>query len=361
MRVALLASADNVHTVRWANALSQAGLAVHLISQHGFSSALDPKVERHQLGNRGAAGYISNVPALRAILRSVRPDLLNAHYASGYGTMARLSGFRPCVLSVWGSDVFDFPKRSAVHRWWLKRNLRAVSRITSASHVMAREVESLVGLSPPTDVVPFGVDMQAFSMRREPRPPELPLTIGTVKTLAPQYGIDVLLRAFAQLCAQSDRNGASSTPLRLRIVGGGPDGGDLIDLARQLGVIDRVEFVGRVDHGLVPAELEQLDIYVALSRRESFGVAVVEACACGVPVVVSDVGGLPEVVQDGITGFVVPSEDPEAAALVLKRLVEDEDLRNRVGRAARRHVEKMYDWNQSVQMMIDCYRKALQA
>jgi glycosyltransferase involved in cell wall biosynthesis len=184
------------------------------------------------------------------------------------------------------------------------------------------------------------------------------VVIGTVKTLAPLYGIDVLIQAFAHVCEQLKQDGISKS-LKLRIVGGGPDADMLLDLARRLGISDQVDFVGRVDHAQVPEELKMLDIYVALSRRESFGVAVVEACACGVPVVVSDVGGLPEVVRDGITGFVVPSEDYVAAAAVLRRLVDNDDLRHQIGRAARAHVERLYDWNQSIQMMIDCYRRVL--
>lgn len=360
MRIALLASAENVHTVRWANALARAGHTVHLISQHAFADSLDTAVERHGLAHRGGTGYVRNAPALRTLLGTLRPDLLNAHYASGYGTLARLSGFRPGVLSVWGSDVFDFPGRSALHHWWLKGNLRAADRITSASRVMAGRVAGMIGTSPPTDVVPFGVEMDVFSVCRSPRAPDAALVIGTVKSLAPQYGIDVLLRAFAQVCAHFERGGADrARALRLRIVGGGPDAATLVELARGLGIADRVDFVGRVEHAQVPAELGKLDIYVALSRRESFGVAVVEACACGVPVVVSDVGGLPEVVRDGVTGFVVPSEDHAAAAAVLARLVEDEDLRLRTGMAARAHVERLYDWDLSVRMMLDSYRRVL--
>jgi glycosyltransferase involved in cell wall biosynthesis len=95
-----------------------------------------------------------------------------------------------------------------------------------------------------------------------------------------------------------------------------------------------------------------LDIYVALSRQESFGVAVIEAGAAGRPVVVSNVGGLPEVVRDGETGFIVPPNDPDAAADALERLVRDQLLRRQMGEAGAQHVAKNYSWDASVQTMI---------
>ena len=95
------------------------------------------------------------------------------------------------------------------------------------------------------------------------------------------------------------------------------------------------KIAGPVPHEKVPDILGQLDIYVAASRWESFGVAVLEAAACGLPVVVSDVGGLPEVVEHGITGFVVRREDPGSVADALIRLVSSGELRRRMGDAAR--------------------------
>jgi hypothetical protein len=104
---------------------------------------------RHQ-GARGAPaarwvpGYFRNVPVLRRLLVTERADLLNVHYASGYGTTAALSGFRPWMLSVWGSDVYDFPYESRLKGWWLRRNLRQADLIGSTSEAMAQQVKALV-------------------------------------------------------------------------------------------------------------------------------------------------------------------------------------------------------------------------
>ena len=92
----------------------------------------------------------------------------------------------------------------------------------------------------------------------------------------------------------------------------------------------------------------------------TFGVAVIEAGACALPVVVSDAGGLPEVVRDGETGLVVPREDVPALQAALKRLVLDEALRRRIGRAGREHVAREYAWEVCVDRMMACYEATLE-
>ena len=201
MRLALLAKRHSIHSVRWANALAQRGHEVHLISAERHGEPLDPAVEVHFLPLPPPLGFYLDAPALRRLLRSLRPDLLNAHFASGYGTLARLAGFRPTVLSVWGSDVFDFPRKSRWHAGLIAANLSFADVVTSTSEVMARQTSTLAPLERLT-VVPFGIDLERFAPRSvEERPT---LTIGTVKTLSAKYGIDTLLRAFAELRRRKD-------------------------------------------------------------------------------------------------------------------------------------------------------------
>jgi SAM-dependent methyltransferase len=130
-------------------------------------------------------------------------------------------------------------------------------------------------------------------------------------------------------------------------------------LVGKLGLGGVTRFTGAVPHSQVPEYLDQLDIYVAVSIRESesFGVAVLEASACGLPVVVSAVGGLPEVVVDGVTGFVVEKKDALATAEALLRLIEDPRLRQSMGESGRQHVFSRYQWAESARLMEDVYRR----
>jgi glycosyltransferase involved in cell wall biosynthesis len=307
---------------------------------------------------RGRLGYFLNAVPLRIRLAKLQPDILNAHYASGYGSTAALAGFRPSLLSVWGSDVFEFPNES----WWkgmlLRYNLRRATRVGSTSHAMADRVRSVVQGLPPAIVTPFGVHCDQF--RPDPcRDPEL-VTVGTVKTLGHLYGTDLLIDAFSRLVGDSQlREAQIAHRLRLLLVGGGDERAELEALTTKLGIRERCLFVGAVVHGNVPAWLNRLDIYVATSRSESFGVAAVEASACEIPVVVSDAGGLPEVVRHGETGFVVPRENAEALAGALKQLVLDEPLRRRMGRAGREFVLSTYEWDHCVSTMEAAYREVI--
>lgn len=355
-KVALLAGGGDIHTIRWANAFADQGLEVQLITQHPLVEPVQSRVAVTEFPNRGNAGYFRMVPAVRRLLRDIQPDVLNAHYASGYATTARLTGFRPWLLSVWGSDVYRVPERSVAHRWWVRRNLAAADRVASTSHAMAERASAIAGGLEDIAVTPFGVDVELFSGGAEVsggRGEQDPLVVGTVKSLAPVYGIDTLIRAFTTVRSRLMASAPTlAARLRLRIVGDGPDRKSLEALAGELDVGEVTEFVGRVPHQSVPAELGQLDIYAALSRSESFGVAVIEAGAARRPVVVSDAGGLPEVVEHGKTGLVVPREDPDAAADALERLIMDPELRHHMGEAGAAHVAEHYGWDASVARMV---------
>jgi len=346
MKLVLISAGNSIHTMRWANAFVLRGLEVHLITQHKPLAGFSKSVVIHAIPHLGGLGYLLNGIRVKRLIAELEPDIVNVHYATGYGTLARWCTPAPVVLNVWGSDVFAFPDKSAWHKRWLQRNLRAATRVVSTSKVMARQVASLIGKAAPVAVVPFGVDTHIFKPSNS-RSDASVITIGTVKTLETHYGIDLLIEAFIGLSAIEEM-----PPVRLRIVGGGGELQRLTAMVERAGLTDRVDFVGAVPHDQVPSELHKLDVYVALSREESFGVAVVEAQACGLAVVVSDVGGLPEVVEEAMTGFIVPSGDVKAATEALEILVRDHELRVRMGTGARQFVEMNYEWESCVDRML---------
>lgn len=357
MKIALLSGASSIHTVRWANGLNAVGHNVYVISKHPLDEPFHPAVKVHILTFSGAIGYFRMVPEVRKLLDKIKPDIVNAHYASGYGTTARLVGYHPWVLSVWGSDVYDFPYKSFIHKWLVKKNLRAADRIASTSLCMAEQTRTLTPELSNIAITPFGVDLISY----EGLKPELgripnKIVIGTVKTMKPNYGIDILIEAYALLIKSlHEKLGNFNLELELKLVGGGEQTEELKNLATKLGVADSVKFIGQVQHSLIPQELASLDIYVALSRMESFGVAVIEASAAGLPVVVSDTGGLREVTVAGKTGFIVPREDPIAAAAALEKLVFDPELRHKLGCAGKVHVAENYSWMVCIKTMLNVY------
>ena len=138
---------------------------------------------------------------------------------------------------------------------------------------------------------------------------------------------------------------------------GGGDAEPYKRLAAALELVDRVGIFGRVGHDRVPETLRRFDIFTmpSIYDSETFGVAAVEAASCGLPVVSTRVGGVPEVVIDGTTGHLVAPADPAALALVLERLLSDAELRRKMGAAGRRFVLANYPWQECVDRMEDLY------
>ncbi|RKQ85532.1 glycosyltransferase [Brockia lithotrophica] len=358
MKIAFLAAQSSVHTVRWVNALADRGYEIHLFTVHPEREPVHPAVRVHEIHGlfpKPALSYFFSAPALRKKISEVKPDILHAHYATGYGTLGRLSRFRPFLLSVWGSDVYEYPFYSPLHRYIVTKNLRAADLILSTSRAMAQQTLKLEPNVRGIEITPFGVDVAQFRPQPEYKDPRF-FTVGTVKSLAPQYGIDLLLHAFAlaqrYLVETAPDVGRS---LRLLIVGDGPERKRLEALSRHLGIDKRTTFVGAVPHREVTRYLNQLDVYIALSRYESFGVAVLEAQACGIPVIVSDVGGLPEVVSHESTGFVVPKENPQSAAEKIVLFALNREILNKMKNSAREFVIQKFSWESSVKKMESVY------
>lgn len=359
----MTADARSVHTRRWAVSLKAGGVDVVLYSiyrspdaffeEHGIRLYVFDLFTYKQKKGAGAftamiSRHAAAVRFLKSVIASEAPDILHAHYATSFGLIAALSGFHPFIMSVWGSDVYEFPDKSFINRLSVKFVLRRADRILSTSHVMARRTAKFT--SKPIAVTPFGVDTGLF--RKLTVSHDDKFIIGNVKTLSPKYGIDVLIRAFKIVM---ERNPGLSAGLV--IVGDGPCRSEYEKLAADLGISDNVRFVGRVSNDRLPWYYNSFSVAVSLSvlDSESFGVVAVEAMACGCPVVVSDADGFTEVVENGVTGFVVPKRSPEAAADAIQKFIDNPGLRDSMGAAGRDRVCRLYDWKDNVALMLNIY------
>ncbi|MCG5434122.1 glycosyltransferase family 4 protein [Mycobacterium sp. MYCO198283] len=159
-------------------------------------------------------------------------------------------------------------------------------------------------------VIPSGVNPDLFDGAAEPaRTGDRVVFVGR---LHPQKGVDTAVRALPMLPG-----------VTLVLAGDGPDRAELARLAQRLGVADRVEFLGFVPHDRVPQLLADADLFVMPSQYEELGTAIVEAMASGVPVVASNIGGIPQLVDDGETGVLVPPGDPAELAAACRALLAD--------------------------------------
>lgn len=354
MKIAFVSAASSSHTVKWVNALCKRGHKVRLYSlpeHENRQKNLNPEVEVVYLGKSGFAGYFLNGGELRRDLADFAPDIINAHYASGYGTLVRMARSHPLVLSVWGSDVYEFPLKSPVHKLLVAGNLKAADVVASTSEVMADQVRRVFGEQRKIWITPFGVDCLQFS----PQPQEHDgFCVGAVKALEDVYGMDDLIRAFA-LFVQKASPGSYS----LKIYGKGSRQEALQQLIDSLGLSECASLCGVIPNPQVPKVLSSMDAVCLPSRSESFGVSAVEAMACGVPVVASNVDGFLETVEDGVTGFLAPCGDVEALAEHLLRLCQDTALRSQMGEAGRERVLRLFDFKKNVEQMEQVYEAAI--
>lgn len=365
-----LSDTNTAHTERWVRELSARGHRILLFSfiaprTDTFSHIPNVEIETASISTEVAYAddgafqklvYFKSIPQLRRLAKAFRPEVVHAHYASSYGVLATLAQLRPRVVSVWGSDVYRTAQRSVLHRTAIRRALRSADLVLSTSWTMQRHTAQLCGCK--VEVVPFGIDLARFSAPVLPRDGNDRLTIGTVKSLEDKYGIEFLVSAFALV-----RSRNPDTGLRLLIVGGGSRHDALVRQVAALGLTQVTEITGPIPYSEAHKAHQRLDIAVfpSVEDSESFGVSVVEAQACERPVIVSRVGGLPEVVEEGRTAIITPPRDVPAIAAAIEFMIHHRSAAAAMGKAGRERVVREYDLQLCVRKLEDHYSRLIEA
>ncbi len=356
MKILFIGSRVSNHTKKWTDAFVERGHEVMVVCKNEKSTQsvkFHPSVKLHVMKFGGIKSYILNIPEIRKIYKEFKPDVVNVHYVSGYGTMARLARLRPLVLNCYGHDIFTVPNSGWIQKTILRRTLNYADAIASTSKAMADAAREV--LNDPNreiTVTPFGVDVDRFSPSLNRIQHDRPI-ITIVKYLKPIYDIELLIRGFSLAYEQLDIK-----PL-LKIYGGGPLKDELVALAKSLGKEDSISFYETIPNSQVPDVIRDSDIFVNCSKKESFGVTVVEGMACGVPVVVTDCPGPREVVVDGVTGIILKDRNPQTMADAFVSLLKDESLRNKMGKAGRERVLELYDWKKNYLLLEGVYEKVI--
>lgn len=347
MIIVMPAQAGAVHNTRWSRGLAARGHRVILISNDRFESPAND-IETIILPGNSSIAYFKNIPRVRKIIRRLKPDIVHAHYATGYGLWGSCQNTAPFVLTVWGTDIEDALKNKLTMAPIVRRALKKACCVTSASRFLAeRTMIFEPSVKDKIHVVPFGVPLPKDDNDPADRNDEIIRFVFT-KNFRPAYAPDITLKAFA-VAARKNKN------IRLTMVGGGPMKADLIQMAENWHLTERVEIKGWQSMAATENLIDAADVMLMPSRRESFGVAALEALAHGKPVIGSKIGGIPEIVEDEVNGLLIPTEDPESLAMAILRLAGDRDLRRRMGRAGRAGVREKFDFEKCLDMMEDLY------
>ncbi len=361
MKIAFISSARNIHTIRWANAMSLRGHEVFVLSCAGDmpedQKFYDNKIRLIELKYQAPLGYYLNARKVKKLVKKEAFDIVNVHYASGYGTLGRMARLKHALLNLWGSDVYLFPYSGRLQLSVIKKNLKYYQYIASTSYCMAEQARKFVKRDD-IYITPFGVDTNLFKPISGLKDPDI-ILFGTVKALEKIYGIEDTVNAFIKLIHRLQREGKTelASKLRYHIYGKGDQKVALQSLIDENGMTDIIKLCGYVKNNELPNVLNQFTVFCCTSHSESFGVAAVEAMACGIPVLVSDAEGFVEVVENNVSGLIVPKHNIDAITDGMYQLLMDKDLRDSFGAAGIQRAKKYYEWDQNVQNMLEIYKK----
>jgi len=313
-----------------------------------------------RVGSVATIGAVSVAPKLPVWLSRAQADVMVLHEPNPMALVAYAAARPRIPLVVWFHSEVIRPRwrYRLFYQPFLDFALRRASRIVVASPPMT-DVPALAAYRDKCVVVPFGLRLDRYAItpavaasmesirRAAPRP--ILLFVGR---LVPYKGVDVLLRAMSGLDAD------------LMLVGDGPLRGSLQDLAAELGVADRVHFLGEVGDESLLAWYHACDALVlpSVTRQEAFGMVQLEAMLCGHPVVSTDLGtGVAWVNQHERTGLVVPPGDATALHDALHRLLTDGELRHQLGRTAGARVREQFTDDRMCADTLRVYREAIAA
>lgn len=353
MKIAILAPSKSIHTHKWALFYQSRGLDIKVYTFKDHYSEENAKQVPTEILPKllpGKASYLAAAPALKKMLKEWNPDILHSHFISSYGLLGALVNYKKYFVSVWGKDIFVFPRKSKLNQKLIEFTLGKATAICSTSKIMAKETNLYTNR--PIYVTPFGVDIETFHPAINAEDADDKIIVGTVKALEDKYGIADLVRGFAYFHKEFPNS-------ELLITGDGPQRKEYEQLAKELEIEAVTKFTGRVPNTEVPNIIRKMTIFAVPSTEdsESFGVAAVEAMACGIPVVVSNAGGLPEVVVQNVTGIVTDKESPEQLATAFKKLARSSELRTSMGAAGVAHVKENYSWIDNANYMLSLYEK----
>jgi len=367
MKICYFGPALSIHMQRWVKYFAERGHEVYLIS---FEDRKIENVNVYDVGPRVHSPYFSTlltfifrIRRIKRLIKEIKPDILHGHFLTYHAFFAAASGFRPLVVSAWGSDVLVAPKSSFINKLIVKYTLKKSDIILTEAKVMKKEIERY-GNALNIKVIPWGVDIDMFNstagsntdiknLKRELLLDNSPVIIST-RPFFPVYNIETLVKAIPHVIMEEpdtrfilkgheSRGGMEQ--LKERVIG----------LTRDLNVLESVRFVGKIEHKEMPKYLNAADIYVSTSLSDSCSISMLEAMACGLPVVVSDEPSNLEWIKDGYNGYIFPRKNYKKLAERLIMLLKDKEKRELFGKRNRKIIEAGGECNKNMEKVEQLY------
>jgi len=377
MRILYFSRDYTTHDHRFLSALAQTDHKVYYLrlenrGQHLEDRPIPPGIELINWAGGNAPARLRDGPRLlsnlKRIIQKIEPDLIHAGPIQRSAFLVALCGFRPLVSVSWGYDLLHDAQQNAFWRWATRYTLKR-SAVMIGDCDTIRELAISHGM--PDERIatfPWGVDLEHFSPVSEITDTKLqpsyassstPFTLLSTRGWEPIYGVEVIARAFVQVARQRPE-------LRLVMLGNGSQAARLNQILRQAnsdiqpGNSKQVIFPGQIHFAELPRYYRSADLYLAASYSDGASISLIEAMACGCPVLISDIPGNREWIAPGENGWLFPPGDENALASAILNAVNQRDNLPQMGRAARYIAEQRADWKQNFQKLLQAYEFALQ-
>lgn len=362
MKIIYLSTAYSPHDHRFLSALAKTEHKVYFVRlTRGKNQSEDrivpTKIEqviweggRREFRWRDVPRYVRG---LRRIIKRIQPDVLHAGPIQTVGLVAVLTGFRPLLMMSWGFDLMEDVHRNKWWTWVTRYVLRRSTFFTSDAQV-TRDQAVEYGMNPARTIVfPWGVDLEHFRPRVGAKKHVSPLQKDTLtlfcnRSWEPRYGVDVLAKAFV-------RAAKSRPDLSLILLAGGSQSGVLRRILTSGGVINRVQFGGYIKQKDLQRFYHMADVYISPSHVDGSSVSLMEAMACGLPCLISDIPANKEWVTEDENGWLFPDGDVEALTKAILRVADKRDTLLNIGANARAVAEARADWSKNFQKLLQAY------
>lgn len=296
---------------------------------------------------------------LKKIIIDIRPDLIHAGPIQSAGLVAVLSGFHPLVSMSWGFDMMRDADRNIVSRWVTRNVLQKSDWLFADCRAVLKKAAAYGFELSKSSYFPWGVDLNHFRPEQNTRiTNELGWKDSFVlfcnRSWEPQYGVDVVARAFVEAAKKDPK-------LRLLLLASGSQGEYLKSIFEEGKVLDRVHMPGQISYSDLPHYYHSADLYISASHIDGSSVSLMEALACGLPAVVSNIPGNMEWVTPGEQGWIFNDGNvSELTGIMLNGSKSRVDLAV-MSLKARHKAEIQANWQVNQQCMLEGYKKVMAA
>ena len=359
MRVLYFTNGQSPHDLRFTRALAQTQHEIYVLCMEGITSGWPVNVIQvpWKPGDNGHRGLLRQVIKLKKVIRVFKPDIIHAGPIQGPAFRAVLGGFHPLVTMSWGFDLL----RNSDYNWLWRKVTGYVLRRTD---VLVGDCEAIFNKAaefgfPPDRYkkFPWGVDLNHFIPRKTAT---LRRNLGWLentvllcnRSMEPQYGVDIAVKGFIGAYKENSN-------LRLLLFGRGSQEKIIRGLIHSAGLDEAVHFGEFADLAALPDIYNSSDLYLTASHTDGSSVSLMEALACGLPVIVSDIPSNKEWVCHGREGWIFPDGDADDLARKITQAVSSSNYWATIGAHNREVAEDGADWTKNFPVLLQAYEQAI--